>query len=209
MSIRTSSLLSTAILFLLTGCGYLFLKEIKCREFKDDNIKLFPGAINDTITFVNDRGNKKHFVINDKMAHHTTNYVSDTGCSCHDMIQILLTSGNDSIWYRQELNYIYDMKDIEYFEITFVLDSAQNGFYENFRDSTISSIDLNGVRYDGVRKYVNNNVQDNRWVKEVFLAENVGLMKFEKANGEVWTRQSLKKTSVTKESFKFAEGPCN
>lgn len=209
MSIKTIKLLLIFALFILTGCGYLFFKEIKCREFRTDNIKLFPGSLNDTVTFFNDKGIKKHFVISDKMAHHTTNYVSDTGCSCHDMIQILYTSGHDSIWYRHDANYIYDQKEKEYFEITFVLDNVRNGFNETLQDSTISNVDLNGIRYDGLKKYVNKDFKDKRWVKEFYMADNVGLIKFEKANGDIWTQDSPKKARVTKDSFKFEEKPCN
>lgn len=206
-SIKTSTI-SALTLILLSSCGYLFLRDVKCRSFEVEKLKLFPGAISDTISFLSSSGQKKTFIISDKLANHTTNYVSDTGCSCHDFIQILYTSAQDSIWYTYDLNYIYDQPGQEYFSVSFVLDGVRNRLHATDQDSTVTTLQLNGIGYDGVKKYVNADFKNKRWVKECYFADDVGLIKFERADGEVWTQDNPRKTNVTKESSNYTERSC-
>ncbi|WKZ58857.1 MAG: hypothetical protein QY309_13370 [Cyclobacteriaceae bacterium] len=193
----------------LTSCGYLFWKEIKCREFKAENLSLFPGQLNDTISFADKQGNVRHFIINDKRAQHTTRYISDTGCSCHDFVQMLYISGQDSIWTKLQLNYIYDQKEKQYFEVWFVLDNIKNGFTEVYQDSTFTGIQIEGNNYSRQRKYIWNDPSDKNIVKECIIADNIGLLRFEKVNGDIWTRVNIKELSTSIETLDFSERTCD
>jgi hypothetical protein len=197
------------VMFSLTSCGYLFLKEIKCRELRSDNLRLFPGKLNDTISFIGNDSIIKHFIINDKRVQHTTKYISDTGCSCHDIIQMLYTSGQDSIWTMYQLNYIYDQKEKEYFEIFFVLDGIKNGFTEVYQDSAFTGHYVNGNNYPGQRKYKWLGESEKNIIKQCLMADNIGLLQFQNIKGDTWTRTNIRDQSTDIKTFDFKERTCD
>ena len=196
----------TLIAFLFTSCGYLFLKEIECREFKTDHVKLFPGMPGDTITFVSADSLQKHFVVREKFIKHTKKYITDTGCSCRDLMQMLYTSGSDSIWSRYEENYIYDQPDQTYFEIFFVIDGVKSGFNGVHMDSAF--VGRSGSNYGRQRKFRSTDGAKNA-IAECLLAENVGLLEFRNGEGKTWTRRDAQNQRTDIESFVYDEGACH
>src|SRR5690349_15307149 len=115
-------MLIVVLIIAASSCGKLFWVKIDCRKFDSESIKFAPGKMHDTISYVNDRGDVKHFVVSDKRIHHTTDYISDTGCSCLDNVKTLYLHERDSMWIDYLEQYVYDNKSKRYMNISAIID---------------------------------------------------------------------------------------
>jgi hypothetical protein len=202
------TLIFTAALFI--SCKKLFNREVKCRDFQIKGEHYwFPLNVGDSVVFVNVSANiRKKFLVQDKRIAHTTKYKSDTGCGCFDYSGMLLTSGSDSLWFKNELKYIENKEGNYYEDIFFVINGSKSGFYETQR-TILANYTVNGVNFSDVEFFSCANCQIALDVKKIYRVKNLGIISYELVNGEVWTNENLTKTGQTsKDSFTYLEETC-
>jgi hypothetical protein len=192
-----------------SNCNKLIFREIECNPF-EMNVEYFWNSSNEgeKIVFTNSLNQRKELVVADKTITHRTKYVSDTGCGCYDFSGMLMTNGSDSIWFKNELQYIENQIGENYTDIVFSIEGQQSLFYEvhskNLPTYIIDSITFKNVlklEYD-YNKRLN--------VKAFYLVKNLGIIRFEMVNGEVWTNENLTEfRKNTIEDFNYTENICD
>lgn len=203
------------IIFLITSglflsCGKIIFREIKCRNFqlKGENY-WFPLYVGDSVVFINPSTNarKKYIVVN-KYISHRTEYISDTGCGCLDVSGMLLTSGSDSLWFKNELRYVEDQKGNYYEDIIFVIKNKKSGFFETER-TKLNTYSLDSINFTDVELFECKDCKENLKVKKMYRVRNLGIISFELVNGEVWINENLSKIGLTTmDSFEYSENTC-
>ena len=205
---------TTNLLFILAGvivcigCNKVVNREIGCRGFAlTDQYYWCPESFGDTITFVNQHNDSAKYVVVDKTITHRIKYISDTGCGCSDLTGMLLIHEDDSIWFRHSLLYIENQTGNQYEDIVFVLDHVQSAFIETNR-SALASYETNELTFSNVRQYEKTYAEPTK-VNKVFTVKNLGIIRFELVNGDVWTNANLTNYVVTTQgSFSYSENIC-
>jgi hypothetical protein len=197
-----------AALIAFSSCKKLVHRDVNCRGFSfTDEYYWFPQQLGDTISFVNGANVTKKFVVADKYINHRKQYVSDTGCGCNDVSSLLLTSENDSLWFRSELKYIEDQPGNRYEDVVFVLNGVQSTFYETHRNNEAQHV-LDTLTFMDVRRYDQPYTEVAK-VKQVFTARNLGIISFELVSGELWVNSHLNSFNVIEQSsFDYSENVC-
>lgn len=200
-------IISTTII--LQSCGVLMFQKIDCRGFENkDDLKWFAGKIGDTITFVKPDNTSISFIVNDKYILHRTKYISDTGCGCHDMWGILLTSNSDTISMYSQSKYVYDNKANRYDRLYVEIDKELASFTTENK-SIIDDFEIDTVKFEKVIKFEFNHIKEKQF-KRVYIAENIGIIQMERVNGEVWKNKDLTKVLNTDfNSFIYEETTCD
>lgn len=140
-------------LLIFNSCGILMNYEIECREYSFTNEKFwFPHKIGDTLSFYNQNGERKHFQVVEKNIYHREKYISDTGCGCNDYSNMLLTNYIDSIWFTNDLRYVYDNEPKIRYNIVLVIDNTKSVFNSLYLESTTTKI-INGFEIEDIEKY--------------------------------------------------------
>ncbi len=195
---------------LLLSCNKIIFREAKCREFqiRGENY-WFPLYVGDSVVFINSSTNiRKKYIVLDKHISHRTKYISDTGCGCLDISRMLLTSGTDSIWFKNELRYVEDNEGNYYEDIIFVIEGFQSGFYETSR-TMLNTYSLNSINFFDVEFFECKDCEVDLSVKKLYRVKNLGIISFELVNGEVWVNENLTQTGITTiDSFEYSENTC-
>lgn len=184
------------------------VRDVYCYEFNlvDENF-WFPLKVGDSVTFADTLGATKTFVIADKRIVHLPTYRSDSGCNCIDVSGMLLVSELDSIWFTSQFSYVVGYVSSGYESVVFVLNGDKTAFFDSDR-SLVVSYDIDTLNFENVKRFANF-YADPPSVKSVHMARDLGIIRFELANGEVWTNTNLTEKSVQKvESFTFTEAVC-
>lgn len=180
----------TILSLCLTSCGILFWTKIDCREFENtEDLVWFPGLVGDTVSFVKSDNSVERYVIGHKFIVHTTDYISDTGCSCNDIWGSALGNGSDSIFYWAGSDYIYDQDQTRYDRVLIDIKGIKSGFKNIISKSTSDTI-IDNHLFKEVRIFKNTNPTSDEFCT-IYIGRGVGIIKMEKANGEVWSNVIL------------------
>ncbi len=209
--------MKTKILFgiiIITGlfysCKNIIFREVDCRDFQiKGEYYWFPLNLGDSVVFLDSSKNvRKKYTIVDKGISHITKYTSDTGCGCLDVSKMLLTSGNDSIWFNNELKYVEDNEGKYYEDIVFVINGEQSVFYETSKKH-LDTYNIDSISFSDVECFECKSCQADFDVKKFYRVRNLGIISIEFVNGEIWINENLTKTNIiTKESFNYLERTC-
>lgn len=202
------SLIIMATGLILQSCGTLIFQEIVCRDFENkDDLNWYAGNIGDTISFVNANNQTMNFTVKDKYILHRTKYISDTGCGCHDMWGILLTSNTDTISMYSHAKYVYDNKANRYDRLNVEIDRELASFITEDK-SIIGGFEIDTVKFEKVIKFEYNHIKEKQF-KCVYIAENIGIIQMERVNGEIWRNKNLTKLLNSDfDSFIYEETTC-
>ncbi len=205
---HTNIFTAAALMLLLSSCGILPFQEVVCRDLgTTEESYWFPAKMGDSVTFVNTKNEQIKLYVTDKSMYHTTKYYSDTGCGCYDWSGMLLANKTDSIWFTNEVRYIYDNEDNGEVYVQVELNGIASGFDEN--DVTLlPSLAFDNQTFTDVKKYEYGYTNAAR-TKTVYFAKNIGIIRFEMVGGEIWTNTKLT-TEVTSilETFEYKEEEC-
>ena len=192
----------------LSTCEKIIFKEIDCRAFGlTEEYYWNPVNNGDSVVFINSSNERNRFIVVDKRILHRTKYTSDTGCGCLDESNMLMTNNSDSIWFRNELRYVEDQIGNRYEDVVFVLDNKQSIFYETHM-TTGETYSIDSLTFTNVKRF-EYNYTDNLRVKTVYFVKNIGIIRFEMVNGEIWTNENLTDYETTTiESFTYSENTC-
>jgi len=205
---KHSGIFAAALMLFLSSCGILPFQEVVCRDLgTTEESYWFPAKMGDSVTFVNTKNEQIKLYVTDKSMYHTTKYYSDTGCGCYDWSGMLLANKTDSIWFTNEVRYIYDNEDNGEVYVQVELNGIASGFDEN--DVTLlPSLAFDNQTFTDVKKYEYGYTNAAR-TKTVYFAKNIGIIRFEMVNGEIWTNTQLtpEVTSIL-ETFEYKEEEC-
>jgi hypothetical protein len=205
-------ILSIIVLILVaissSTCKKIIFREIDCRAFTLTEEYYWNSVNNgDSIVFINSSNKRNKFIVVDKRISHRKKYTSDTGCGCLDESSMLMTNNSDSIWFKNELRYVEDQAGKRYQDVVIVLNGKQSGFYETHM-TTNQTYSIDSLTFTNVRKF-EYAYTDNSKVKTMYFAKNLGIIRFEEVNGEVWTNENLSDLSTTSiETFTYSENTC-
>jgi len=190
------------------SCGKLFNREIDCRELNNgSHLKWFAGGISDTIAFVKPDNTVVKFVVDDKYLYHRTKYISDTGCGCHDMWGIRLSSPSDTISMYNQEKYVNDNESNVYSTCYVTIDGVTSGFITEDK-SVVSSMSINSTSVSNLIKFKFANNEAGQFT-EVYIAENIGIVQMVSNNGDKWINQNLiVGLDVSFGSFLYEENTC-
>lgn len=104
---RKLIIISILIPIIISGiaCGGLFWRDAECYGIFED-LKLFPGNVQDSLVLSDKNGNKTILKIIKKIAQHISGYITDTGCSCYDYWRVDIRGNGTSFIFETELQYI-------------------------------------------------------------------------------------------------------
>jgi len=194
---------------LLTNCNKILFREISCKSFKlNEEYYWFPQKIGDSVVFSNSINVKKKFIVKEKSINHRTSYITDNGCGCLDISIMLLTSKTDSIWFKNQVKYLEKQEGNEYEDLVFTLEGTQSVFFETHK-TILANYTIDNISFSNVEKF-EYNYQNSSKVKTVYCIKNLGIIRFEMVNGEVWTNQNLTNYITTSyDSFTHSENKCD
>lgn len=205
LKLSTTLLLS---MLLFSSCGILIFEEVICRDLGTaEESYWFPARTGDSVSFVNTKNEVIKLYVTDKSMYHTTKYYSDTGCGCYDWSGMLLANKTDSIWFTNEVRYIYDNEDNAELTVLVELKGVAATFDEG--DVTLlPSLAFDDKSFTDVKKYEYAYTNTGK-AKTVYFAKNIGIIRFEMVNGEIWTNTRLTPeiTSIL-ETFEYKEEEC-
>ena len=200
------------VLILITAtlptCKKVIFREIDCRTFElTEEYYWNPVNDGDSIVFVNSSNERNKFIVVDKRISHRTRYTSDTGCGCYDASSMLMTNDSDSIWFKNVLRYVEDQAGNRYEDVVFVLNNKQSIFYETHM--TISeTYSIDSLTFTNVKKF-EYNYTGNSKVKTVYLVKDLGIIRYELVDGEIWTNENLiDYETTTIDTFTYSENIC-
>jgi hypothetical protein len=194
----------------VSSCGMLPFHNVACKPFVIRGEDYwFPLQVGETVTFVNDKNGEKTYTVIDKYISHTTNYITDTGCACKDMSGMLLIDGNDSIWFNNQLIYQENQEEKYYEDIFFVIDGKQSGFYETSKKQ-LEKYSIGTVDFSEIELFECPECTVDLSIKKLYRVKNLGIVRLELVNGEVWTNKNLSGyKTISQESFDYKEYVCD
>ena len=195
-----------AILFI--SCDFFPFHNVTCREFAyHDALKWYPGYIGDTITFVKQDHTKVDFIIKKKYIYHITDYTSDSGCGCYDCYGMTIMHAKDTIDMFGEASYVNDNDAIRGSYIYAKVDGNMSGFITEDA-SKISSYTIDSITFTNVLRYKYSHSESSKF-KEIYFAENIGIIKMVRNNGEIWINNNLtQKLNTDFDTFSYNEEKC-
>ena len=190
------------------SCGKLFWREIKCRDFEfQDDLKWFAGNIGEIITLSNKENETKEFIIRDKYIYHRTKYISDTGCSCHDIWGILLSTEKDTIGMYSHSSYIEKNKSEKY-DYFYIRLNNQLSVFKSENKSIIENYSIGDKPF--VQVLIFEFQDENNPIKKVVVAPEIGVIEITETNGSVWKNTDLEtKLNIDISSFDYSENICD
>lgn len=182
-------------------------KRLPCEPFStQEQLRWFAGEVGDTLSFRNQNNAGKAFEIRDKYVIHTTSYVALPGCNCHDIWGILLVDGTDSIGvfgqhiYNQTEGYILNNLNIR-------VDGTLTSF-NSLHMTTLATYRLEGRDFQNVVRFQHSHT-DSLQFRAIFIARDIGIVRMERVNGEIWTNTQLGRTfAFDFDSFQYSERTC-
>jgi hypothetical protein len=194
----------------LGSCSMLPFRNVACKPFAiRGEAYWFPLQVGETVVFVNDKNREKTYTVMDKYISHTTDYTTDTGCACKDVSGMLLISGNDSIWFNNQLIYQENGEEKYYEDIFFIMDGKQSGFYETSK-KRLESYSVGTVDFSDMELFECSECKVDLSVKKLYRVKNLGIVLFELVNGEVWVNRNLSDyRAIDRESFDYRESVCD
>lgn len=196
-------------IFLLHSCGILFYRNIECREFQNnEELRWFVGNVGDTVTFFKQDNTKVKFEIVDKYILHMKQYISDTGCGCSDRWGLLMKNDTDTISMYSDAKYVYNNPSKRYDKFYILSGGIITGFVTEDK-VLLPSINIDTIIIKDVVKFTYNH-KDSLRFNSVYVAKDLGIIKLERVNGEVWINKNLTIRDTTSiKSFEFSEQYCN
>jgi len=190
------------------SCGKLMFREVKCRAFEfQDELKWYPGTVGEVIILSNKDNETKEFIVEDKYIIHTQKYTSDTGCGCHDIWGMVLSTSTDTIVMNSESIYIEDhaAKKYDYFHIKYK--NKLSGFI-NEDKSIVTNFTMDSITFHQVMIFEYSHTETNQF-KKVVIAPEIGVVELTETNGNVWRNTDLKtKLNTNMNSFEYSEKIC-
>jgi len=205
---HASMFTAVVLMFLLSSCGILPFQEVVCHDLgTTEESYWFPAKMGDSVTFVNTKNEQIKLYVTDKSMYHTTKYYTDTGCSCYDWSGMLLANKTDTIWFTNEVNYIDDFKESTDLTVLVELKGIEATFNEE-NVTLLPSLAFDNQTITDVKKYEYAYTNAAK-TKTVYFAKNIGIIRFEMVNGEIWTNTQLtpEVTSIL-ETFEYKEEEC-
>ena len=206
---KVSSLtICVIVLGVFYSCGKLFWREVKCRDFEfQDELKWYAGNIGETITLSNKENETKEFVIKDKYIYHRTKYISDTGCSCHDIWGILLSTEKDTIGMYSHSKYIEKNK-AEKYDYFYIRLNSQLSVFKREDKSIVTNYSIGDKQIVQVLIFEFQQAENNQ-IKKVVVAPEIGVIEIVETNGNVWKNTDLEtKLNIDISSFDYSENVC-
>jgi len=181
--------------------------RIDCIPFSSQNeLRWFAGVPGDTLSFTNQNNGRKSFEITDKYLIHTTSYLFQPWCNCHDVWGLLLVDGTDSIGvFGQHLYNQYE--EFRLNNLNIKIDGKLTAFNTSHR-SVLSTHVVGGVEMRNVVRFQRNHT-DSLQFRTILIAPEIGIVQMERVNGEIWTNSQLERTlRFDLESFEYSERTC-
>ena len=200
-----SIICAVIVLVAFSSCNKLMFREIKCRDFEfQDDLKWYAGNVGDTITLSTHGGNEtKKFVIEDKYISHTKKYTSDTGCRCHDIWGMVLSTAHDTIVMNGESVYVEKNPAKKYNAFFIKYNNKASGFIDEDK-----GILLNYINFDQVMIFSYPYTENNQFNK-IVIAPEIGVIELTETNGNVWLNTDLEtKLNIDISSFEYYEKTC-
>jgi hypothetical protein len=170
------------------GCGSLFWRDVECYDISED-LKLFPGNVQDSIVLSDKNGNKTTLKIIKKNAEHITGYITDTGCSCYDYWRIEISGSGISFIFATELQYIESTEGTRYEDLVLKKSSAETKFTE-VNKKVYNNYNFDGITIQNVIEYRISTISSNEY-STVYLAKNIGIVRLITGNGNILTNINL------------------
>jgi len=190
------------------SCGKLFYVETECREFSYHGEEYwFPQSVGENVIFVDASENEKIFTVVKKVSSHVTMYYTDSGCGCEDYSNMILTSGNDTIYLKRLSRYIYDQDAENAEDIVFLFNNEHSIFFETellgIQDLTIDTIQINNCRV------YEEDYDEGRRINKVYFAKGIGIVRYIMQDGTIWTNKDLTDHGENQlSSFDYSENVC-
>lgn len=196
------------MILLIVSCESIMFRNVDCRKFElTEEYYWFPNNTVDSVVFSNSSNERKAFVVVDKSISHRSNYTSDTGCGCLDESGMLLVNSTDSLWFKNELRYVENNSGNRYVDVVFTLNGLQSVFFETHR-TILPTYSINSLTFNNVQKFEYPYTESVK-VKTVYMAKNLGIIRYEMVNGEIWTNGNISNPKTTTiESFIYSETTC-
>jgi hypothetical protein len=206
---RTIVMIFTAVVLTtsVTSCLKDNRRTVECDPFSNQSdLAWFAGLDGETLTFQNQDGAEKIFVIEDKYIIHTTSFLTESGCNCHDIWGILLSSDADSVGIFSQ--YIYnENQEARLDNLNMRIDGAFTGFSYDHK-TLLTSFEVEGVVFNDVIRFQFNYTDDLQF-HTVYLAKELGIVQLNRVNGEVWVNTQLdRKLRIDFDSFRYSESEC-
>ena len=206
--IRRLKIVSILIPILISGiaCGSLFWRDADCYDISED-LKLFPGNVQDNVVLSDKNGNKTILKIIKKIAQHITGYITDTGCSCYDFWKVDLSGNGVSIIFATELQYIELTEGTRYEDLVIMNSSVETHFTEANK-KTYKNYNFDGITLQNVIEYHTTATSPSEY-SSVYLAKNVGIARLITGNGTIFTNTNLT-TQLNSgiETWEYSESKC-
>lgn len=189
----------------LQSCNEFIFREINCRDVElDYELYWFPKRIQEEVVF--NSGNKQiTFQVSDQFIYHTTDYVSDTGCSCYDQTAQLITNGQDSIWY-EHISVYQEGNNAETSGVVVISIGENHASFYTDESEEIEELEISENIVNDIISFSNSELFVNR----VLLARNIGIIQIEFADGTKWTNSELEsEKSIQFDWFNLIETVCN
>ena len=208
IKISLSILCIVIILGIFHACGTIIFREIKCRDFEfQEDLKWFAGNVGDVITLSTNGNETKKFIIEDKYIIHTKKYTSDSGCGCHDIWGIVLSSANDTIIMNGESVYVEKNTARKYNSFFIKYNNKASGFIDEDK-SIVTNYTLNNITFAQVLIFKYSHTENNQF-KKIAIAPELGVVELTETNGNIWHNTDLAtKLNINISSFEYSERTC-
>ncbi len=199
---------TTVVLFFsVSSCSKDTADRIECDEFRYmDNLAWFAGIPGDSLHFSNEQDSIMSFVIAEKHIFQVTSYLTGRNCNCHDVWGIMLENGPDTIsMYSQ---FLYDQSvEVRYDNLVIKVDEELSGFLR--QDITlVEFLTIGDVVFEEALRFQFAQNSGNKF-RTVHVAREVGIVRMERMNGEVWTNtQPQRNLRIDFDSFDYSESTC-
>lgn len=195
-------------ILLFSACKEAIFREVPCRAFAEqEDLQWMVGNKKDTLSFLTSNKTLHHFTVAAKDIIHRKKYVSDSGCGCNDIWEVLYTEGTDSLVVVFFTKYVENKPATKYEDVAAVFNHTTSYFNETKR-TVLSNYTIDSTSFTEVYQYANTYTGANQ-VKAIYLIKHVGIAQMEMTNGDIWTNTRLNtKKTVDKSSFDYQENTC-
>jgi len=182
-------------------------KRLPCDPFSSqDQLKWFAGEVGDTLSFRDQNNVSKSFEIEDKYIIHTTSFVSQVGCNCHDVWGILLVNGADSIGVVGQ--HVYNQyEEFRLSNLNIKVDGRLTAFNSTHR-TNLATYRLGDMEFRNVIRFQHNHT-DSLQFRAIFIAPEIGIVRMDRVNGEIWINTHLGRILPSDlPTFRYTERVC-
>jgi hypothetical protein len=182
-------------------------RRVDCEPFSNQSdLAWLAGVTGEFLTFQNQDGAEKTFKIEDKYIIHTTYFITEMGCNCHDIWGILLSSDADSVGVFSQFIY-NESQEARFDNFNMRMDDVFTGFNQGHK-TLLTSFEVDGVVFNNVLRFQFNHTGDLQF-STVYLAKELGIVQLNRVNGEIWINTQLeRKLRIDFDSFRYSESGC-